>query len=562
MDGVELMGYTPERVQRDGEHMIVLHGRGVCNGIVFGELKFYKRGRQKVVRRHIEDITAELERYEKAKTLTLAKLEQLYQKALVEVGGQDALIFNVHQMMLDDDDYCDSIINIIKDQRVCAEYAISVTGKNFSKMFSEMDDAYLKERAADVRDISDQLIGTLSGEGGDHLKFHKPCIIAADDLAPSETVQMDKSKILSIITEKGSINSHTAILARTMGIPAIIGMEGLLNDEYDGTEVIVDGYTGMLYILPDEQTKAKLQSKLDNNIKTRNRLEQLRGKRNVTLDGKEIMVYANIGNPSDLGSVIQNDAGGIGLFRSEFLFLEKSVCPTEQEQFTAYKTVLETMAGKRVIIRTLDIGADKQADYLNMDKEENPAMGLRAIRICLTRPEIFKTQLKALYRASAFGKLAIMFPMITSVSEVQQIKIMIQEVCDELTDCGIPFADDIELGIMIETPAAAVISDLLAAEVDFFSIGTNDLTQYTLAVDRQNQKVEQFCDTHHEAVLRLIKLVIDYSHQAGIWTGICGELAGDLSLTETFIKMGVDELSVSPPLVLTLRDKIRNLKID
>lgn len=540
--------------------MTVLQGKGVCGGIAFGKLSFYRRGEQEVIRVHVEDSEAEIARYEQARDRSMEQLQELYQKALHEVGEQGALLFDIHQMMLEDDDYCESITSIITQQKVNAEYAVATTGDNFSRMFAEMDDPYIKERAADVKDISERLVRVLTGRESTGVVAESPIILAADDLAPSETVQMDKSMILSFVTAGGSTNSHTAILARTMGIPAVIGVGGILSPELDGKETIVDGFTGMVYIEPDVVTLAEMEQKHAEEKRKNELLEQLKGKPNVTLDGKEILVYANIGNPGDLGAVLQNDAGGIGLFRSEFLYLESENYPTEEQQFTAYRQVAETMAGKRVIFRTLDIGADKQADYFELPQEENPALGMRALRICLTRPEIFKTQLRALYRASAYGKIAIMFPMVASVWEVRRAKEIAEEVRWELTADSIPFSNQVELGIMIETPAAALISDLLAQEVDFFSIGTNDLIQYTLAVDRQNQSLEPFCDTHHEAVLRLLRMVAENAHGAGIWVGICGELAGDLSLTEIFLKMGVDELSVSPPLVLPVRAKIRESK--
>jgi phosphotransferase system enzyme I (PtsI) len=536
--------------------MIILQGTGVVGGVVFGKLRFLGNGAQEVTRQHIDDPGAEITRYESANVAATAQLGELRKKALDNVGEQGAALFEIHQMMLEDADYCDSIRNIILRQEVNAEYAVAITGDNFSQMFSQMDDAYMQARAADVNDISERLIKVLSGRESDDINFSEPVILAADDLAPSETVKLDKDKILAFITAKGSANSHTAILARTMGIPAIIQVEGLLDCRSSTDFTIVDGGTGMVYIDPDAETLALMREKQEKEMSKLALLERLKGKPNITKDGKAIMVYANIGSLSDLGAVLKNDAGGIGLFRTEFLYLESKDYPTEEEQFRAYKTVVETMSGKRVIFRTLDIGADKQVEYFALPKEENPALGMRAIRICLTRPELFKTQLRALYRASAFGNAAIMFPMIASVWEIRQAKQIADEVCRELADSGVPFAEDVELGIMIETPAAAVISDLLAEEVNFFSIGTNDLIQYTLAADRQNQSIGEFRDTHHEAVLRLIRRTVENAHAANIWAGICGELGADLSLTEYFIGMGIDELSVSPAAVLPLRDKI------
>lgn len=541
--------------------MEILKGKGVCRGIAFGKVYYYRRNQQKVSRHHIEDASAEIDRFQNAKVRAIEQLESLYEKALPKVGEEGAQLFQIHQMMLEDEDYCSSIEGIISQQMVNAEYAVATTADNFARMFSEMDDPYMQGRAADVHDVSERVVRILQGEDTDGVSLKEPVIVVADDLAPSETVQLDKSKILAFATAGGSVNSHTAILSRTMGIPAIIGVGEALSEKWDGVQAIVDGQAGEIILQPDDQTQSAMQQKLQEELERKQLLEQLKGKPSVTLDGQNIMVYANIGNPSDIGSVLQNDANGIGLFRSEFLYLESKDYPTEEEQFNAYKSVVEMMAGKRVIIRTLDIGADKQADYFHLPKEENPAMGMRAIRICLTRPAVFKTQLRALYRASAFGKVAIMFPMITSVAEVRKIKEIVAEVKAELTADKIPFSDNVELGVMIETPAAAMISDRLAQEVDFFSIGTNDLTQYTLAVDRQNQELDQFCDIHHEAILRFIKMVADNAHKAGIWMGICGELGADLSLTETFLAIGVDELSVAPPQVLPLRKKIRETDV-
>lgn len=542
--------------------MIVLQGKGIGTGIAFGKLHFYRRDQQEIAQTAVEDIDAELARYEQAKETALAQLDGLYQKALSETGEKEALLFDIHKIMLEDEDFDDSVKDIITGQRVNAEYAVIQTSKNLTLLLTNTNDPYMKERAADVKDVAQRVVNILLGKGSQNITLHSPMIIAADDLAPSETIQMDRRMILSFVTTGGSTTSHTAILARTMGIPAAVGLGENLTAQYDGADAIVDATTGTLYIDPDAETLSLMQAKYAEVEKKKQLLAQLKGQPNITRDGKEILVYANIGNLTDLDAVLQNDAGGIGLFRSEFLYLESHDYPTEETQFNAYKTVAQALAGKRVIFRTLDIGADKQVAYFNLPKEENPALGMRAIRICLERPEIFKTQLRALYRASAFGKVAIMFPMIASVWEVQKIKEIAREVRVGLQQEGIPFADDVELGIMIETPAAAIISDLLAPEVDFFSIGTNDLTQYTLAVDRQNQELEIFADPHHEAVMRLIRLVTENGHKAGVWTGICGELAADLTLTETFLRMGVDELSVSAPAILPLRAKIRESSVN
>lgn len=539
--------------------MTEYNGKSVFGGIAIGRIKVYKNGAHAIKRVKIDNVDEEIKRYDEAKERTVEKLQELYEKAVKEVGEANAAIFEIHQMMLQDADYNESVVNIISSQGVNAEFAVATTSDNFSQMFASMDDEYMKARAADVKDISERLLGILSGQGTDTLLTNEPVIIVADDLAPSETVQLDKNMVLAFVTVHGSSNSHTAILARTMNIPALIGTPLDLSDEnLDGKMAIVDGFNAKVYVDPDEKLLSEMQKKLDEEIKKRELLKELKGKENKTLDGKEILLYANIGNIKDLASVINNDAGGIGLFRSEFIYLETETYPTEEEQFSIYKKVAETMAGKRVVIRTLDIGADKQADYFELEKEENPAMGLRAIRICLTREDIFKTQLRALYRASAFGKIAIMFPMITSVEEVKRIKEITSKVKEELKAQGIPFDENIEEGIMIETPAAAMISDLLAKEVDFFSIGTNDLSQYTMAIDRQNQNCEMFFNPHHLAVLRMIKMVIENAHKEGIWAGICGELGSDLELTETFLKIGVDELSVSPSMIYPLRNKIRN----
>ena len=537
--------------------MITISGKSVFGGVSIGKLLFYQRNSKVIKRTHIDDVDAEWKRFQEAKDTAVEQLKGLYDKALADVGEANAMIFEIHQMMLEDLDYLESIENIIRTQEVNAEYAVATTADNFAKMFAAMDDAYMQGRAADVKDVSERVLDILCGVDTGFKEMTEPCIIAADDLAPSETVQLDKSKVLGFATQYGSSNSHTAILARTMNIPAVIGLgEGLLK-EYSGRDAIIDGFTGTLYIDPDEKTLKEMQEKREKDLEQKALLEQLKGKENVTKSGQKINVYANIGNVSDLGAVLKNDAGGIGLFRSEFLYLENSDFPTEEQQFAVYKQVAESMAGKKVIIRTLDIGADKQVDYFGLDKEDNPALGYRAIRICLTRPEIFKTQLRALYRAAVFGNISIMFPMIISVSEVLRIKEIIAEVKGELKSEGIPYKEDVELGIMIETPASVMISRDLAKEVDFFSVGTNDLTQYTLAIDRQNSKLDEFYDPHHPAVLAMIKMAAESAHAEGAWIGICGELGADLELTEEFLKMGLDELSVSPSMVLPLRKRIR-----
>ena len=541
--------------------MNVLKGKSVFGGIAMGKLSFYKRKEHQIERYHVDDTSAEIVRFETAKEKAIVQLQELCDKAIVEVGEANAMIFDIHQMMLNDLDYCQSITNIISSQKVNAEYAVSVTSEQFAQMFSSMDDAYMKERSTDVKDISNRVINNLVNQSNDTISFDEPVIVVADDLAPSETVQLDKTKILGFVTMRGSANSHTAILARTMNIPAVIGIGDMFLAEYDGLYGIVDGLTGIIYIDPDEETKVRMKTKQTEEQQKRTLLQQFKGKENCTLDGQKIEIYANIGNASDVGAVLQNDAGGIGLFRSEFLYLENKDYPTEEQQFQVYKTVAENMGGKKVIIRTLDIGADKKVSYFNLPKEENPAMGYRAIRICLDRQDVFKTQLRALYRASAFGKVAIMFPMIISQSEILQIKEIIQQVKTELAAENIPFKDDVELGIMIETPAAAIMSDVLAKEVDFFSIGTNDLTQYTLAIDRQNEMLDKIYDSHHPAILRLIKMVVQNAHASGIWAGICGELGADLTLTETFLAFGVDELSVSPGCVLGLRKQVRSINV-
>lgn len=537
--------------------MITLSGKSVFGGVSIGRLMFYKRSDKVIKRTHVDDVEGEVARFQKAKDTAVEQLKGLYEKALNDVGEANAMIFEIHQMMLEDLDYLESIENIVRTQEVNAEFAVATTADNFSQMFASMDDAYMQGRAADVKDVSERVLDILCGTSEGMKEMTEPCIIAADDLAPSETVQLDKSKVLGFATMYGSSNSHTAILARTMNIPAVIGLGEELSQEYDGKEAIIDGFTGTLYIDPDEETMKEMQEKRAKDLEQKALLEQLKGKENITKSGRKINVYANIGNVSDVGSVLKNDAGGIGLFRSEFLYLENTDFPSEEQQFAVYKQVAENMAGKKVIIRTLDIGADKQVDYFGLDKEENPALGYRAIRICLTRPEIFKTQLRALYRAAVYGNISIMFPMIISVGEIHRIKEIIAEVKAELKNEGIPYKDDVELGVMIETPASVMISRDLAKEVDFFSVGTNDLTQYTLAIDRQNAKLDAFYDPHHPAILAMIKMAAENAHAEGAWIGICGELGADLELTQEFLDMGLDELSVSPSMVLPLRKKIR-----
>lgn len=542
--------------------MAVFKGKGVYGAVAVGKALIFKRQAAQVRRVSVQDTEHELERVNSAKELAVQQLEQIHEKALKEVGETNAEIFEIHIMMLDDEDYNESIKSIIETQKVNAEYAVAVTSDNFAEMFSSMDDAYMQARSADVKDISNRLIACLTDSGDNTSVSDDKMIVCADDLAPSETVSLDKDKVLAFVTAFGSSNSHTAILARNMNIPAVIGVgQEFLDALEDGCLVGVDGHTGEVFVSPDEQTVRQLEQKQAEDIRKKQLLQELKGKENVTLDGTKINIFANIGGVGGIGAVLANDAGGIGLFRSEFLYLESEDYPTEEQQFQAYKKVLESMSGKKVIIRTLDIGADKQIDYFRLDKEDNPALGFRAIRICLTRPELFRTQLRALYRASAFGELGIMFPMITSVSEVQKCLDMCEQVRNELSAEGIRFNESTELGIMIETPAAAVISDKLAPMVDFFSVGTNDLTQYTLACDRQNAKLEPFVDTHHEAVLRLIEMSAKNAHANNAWIGICGELAADLSLTEEFLKMGIDELSVSPPFVLPLREKVRSISL-
>ena len=536
-----------------GHRMKVYSGKSVFGGIAIGKISVYRKNEQQLKRVRTEDTKGELARYEAAKAAAIEQLQELYQKALKEVGEANAAIFEIHQMMLDDGDYNESVENIIETQKINAEYAVAVTGDNFAQMFRAMDDDYMRERAADVKDVSERVLSILNGGQKGKVVTDEPVIIVADDLAPSETVQLEKDMVLSFVTVHGSVNSHTAILARTMAIPALIGTEELpLDDTVDGKLAVVDGLNGKIYVEPDAQTLEEMKKRRQAELEKKELLQLLKGKDNVTLDGKKIMLYANIGNIKDLATVIQNDAGGIGLFRSEFIYLEKDRYPTEEEQFSIYKTAVETMAGKRVIIRTLDIGADKQCEYFKMDKEENPALGYRAIRICLTRPEIFKTQLRALFRASAYGNLAIMYPMITSLWEVKRIKEIVEEVKAELTAEQLEFGNP-QQGIMIETPAAVMMSEELAKEVDFFSIGTNDLTQYTLAIDRQNPKLDKFYDAHHPAVLSMIRMTVENAHKAGIWAGICGELGADTSLTKEFLAMGVDELSVSPGSILPIR---------
>ena len=536
-----------------------IFGKGVSKGVAAGPISFYRRPSGEIPRRSVTDTAAELARFHDACETAKEQLAKLYDKALAEAGEDAAMLFEAHQMMLDDLDFVESIERLIENDRLNAEAAVSDTGAQFAEMFAAMDDSYMQARAADIRDISTRVIGILTGEGESGIVSDVPCIVAADDLAPSETVQLDKSLILGFITAGGSANSHTAILARTMGIPAIIGAGDALQLEMEGKYVIIDGQTGEMVIEPDDAERERLLKKQAKEKALKELLETLKGKPNVTKDGRNAMVYCNIGSPADIDAVLQNDGGGIGLFRSEFLYLQGSDYPTEDEQFEAYKTVAERMGGRRVIIRTLDIGADKQVDYFHLDKEENPAMGLRAIRICLTRPAVFRTQLRALYRASAYGKIAIMFPMITSVWEVQEIKRICRNIRAELAEEDVPMADKVELGIMIETPAAVMMSAELAREVDFFSVGTNDLTQYTLAVDRQGVGLDRFFDAHHPAVLRMLRMAAENAHKAGIWIGICGELGADAELIETFLSMGIDELSVSPSAVLPLRSAIRSI---
>ena len=542
--------------------MRIFKGKGVYGAVAVGRAQVFKRQEAHVRRIRVDDTAAELERLEAAKAMAIEQLSGIYEKALREVGETNAQIFDIHMMMIEDDDYNDSIKGIIETQSVNAEYAVAVTSDTFAEMFASMEDSYMQARSADVRDISNRIIACLSDcEKSEH-QAEECMIVCADDLAPSETVALDKDKVLAFVTAYGSANSHTAILARNMNIPAVIGIgEEFLNELEDGVQLIVDGHTGTVIIDPDESTVQQYTKKQQEDTHKKALLQELKGKENITKDGTSIKIFANIGGVDGIGAVLANDAGGIGLFRSEFLYLESNDYPDEEQQFRAYKKVLESMAGKKVIIRTLDIGADKQIDYFGLDKEENPALGLRAVRICLTRPEIFRTQLRALYRASVYGSLGIMFPMINSVSDVEKCLAACEQAKSELAAEGVPFSDSVETGIMIETPAAAIISDRLAAMVDLFSVGTNDPTQYTLACDRQNAKLEPFIDTHHEAILRLIELAAKNAHEHGAWIGICGELAADTSLTETFLRMGIDELSVSAPFVLPLREKVRSISL-
>lgn len=532
-------------------------GKSVFSGIAIGKIRIFKKGRQKIKNIKADDPKKEIARFNEAKSKAIDALQELYEKALKEAGEQSAAILQIHQIMLNDVDYTNSVEGIITNQNVTAEFAVAITRDYFFEMFSSMSDEYMKARAADVKDISERVIRILCNDHSKPTDSKVPSIIIADDLSPSETVQLDKDLVLAFVTIHGSSNSHTAILAKTMNIPAITCVNMPLDISLNGRMAVVDGYNGTIYIDPDSTFVKEMQLKQEKELCKRKHLLELKGKDTITLDGKKIMLYANIENTVNLSSVIDNDANGVGLFRSEFIYLEKNSFPTEEEQFQIYKTAAETLNGKRVVVRTLDIGADKQADYFNLEKEENPAMGLRAIRICLTNQEIFRTQLRALYRASAFGQIAIMYPLITSVDEVLEIKKISKEVKKELDEQNIPYSQNVEEGIMIETPAAALISDKLAKEVDFFSIGTNDLSQYAMAIDRQNSKTDRFYDPHHLAVLRMIKIVVDNAHKNGIRAGICGELGSDLSLTKTFLKIGVDELSVSPSMILPLRDKIR-----
>ena len=542
--------------------MLKYSGKGVYGAIAVGKISVFKRQDVQVKRTKIESADAEISRLETAKEAAIAQLQEIYEKALKEVGEANAQIFEIHMMMVEDDDYNEAITEMIRSQNVNAEYAVAVTADNFAEMFASMDDSYMQARAADVRDISNRIISCLSECSGKAAVSDEKVIICADDLAPSETVSLNKEKVLAFVTAHGSSNSHTAILARNMNIPAIIGLgEDFLSQIKDGDTAIADGFTGEFILDPDAETIASYENKQQAEAEKKILLQNLKGKENITLDGTSINIYANIGSVDNIGAVLLNDAGGIGLFRSEFLYLESSDYPTEEAQFKVYKRVLESMAAKKVIIRTLDIGADKQVDYFQLEKEENPALGIRAIRLCLNRPEIFKTQLRALYRASVYGRLGIMFPMITSVWELEEILALCEQVKQELRADHIAYSDTIEIGIMIETPAAALISDKLAPMVDFFSVGTNDLTQYTLACDRQNPHIERFCDIHHEAILRLIELSAENAHKHGAWIGICGELAADTSLTETFLRMGIDELSVSPAFVLKVRDTVRKINL-
>lgn len=538
-----------------------IQGKGVCGGVAIGRLRFFEQRQRTVTQRNVPDEAAECDRFAEAHGRALSQIRDLYEKALQEVGEKEAAVFEIHQMMLEDEDYLNSIRDTITDQSVNAEYAVSLTREEFARMFSEMDDAYMQGRAVDVRDVSDRLLDCLEGKCADMTLGNIPVIIAAHDLTPSETIQLDKSRILAFVTCRGSSNSHTAILARTLGLPAVIGAGDELHEKLDGELVIVDGFTGNIYISPDEETLSALRKKQEAEAARQAMLEEYKGKPNRTQDGKEVLVYANIGSVSELELVKRYDAGGIGLFRSEFLFLDSEEYPGEDVQFAAYRKVAKEMGDKQAIIRTLDIGADKQIGYFNLESEENPALGLRGLRLCIERPEVFKTQLRALWRASAFGNIAVMFPMVASVWEVREAKKMVETVKEELRGEGRAFNEKMEVGVMIETPAAAVISDLLAREVDFLSIGTNDLTQYTLAVDRQNARLDRYCDPHHEAVIRLIELIVKNGHANKAWVGVCGELAGDPAMTGTLLKLGVDELSVSPPKVLELRKRITECRV-
>ena len=542
--------------------MTIYKGKGICGGVAVGRIMVFHRGNLRVKRTRVRQPSAEITRFETAKAKAISELEKIFEKALKEVGETNAQIFEIHRMMIEDEDYNEAIVEMIRSQSVNAEYAVSTTGENFSCMFSAMEDAYMQARSADVLDISNRIISCLTDSKKGDTVLDTGVIVCADDLAPSETVSLDKDKVLAFVTAHGSNNSHTAILARNMGIPAIIGVgEEFLSVIKDGDMAVADGFTGELTLHPDKATLSAAYEKQDEETEKRELLQKLKGKPNVTKDGTHIHIYANIGSVDHIGAVLLSDADGIGLFRSEFLYLDHTDYPSEEELYRVYRRVLESMAAKKVIIRTLDIGADKQVDYFGLDKEDNPALGLRAIRLCLTRPDVFKTQLRALYRASVYGKLGIMFPMITSVEELSSILSLCDQVKRELTLKGIKYDHDIELGIMVETPAAALISDRLAPMVDFFSIGTNDLIQYTLACDRQNPQVEKFCDTHHEAILRLIEMTVKNAHAHNTWVGICGELAADTTLTKTFLKMGVDELSVSPTYVLRVRDTVRQIDL-
>ena len=534
------------------------NGKSIFKKVAIGKIFYYEKSQAEVKRHKVEDTQSEIKRFEEAKEIAKSQLEVLYEKAKAEVGEAEAEIFDVHMMMLDDEDYCDSVENMVSLQGINAEYAVAKTGDNFASMFSEMDDEYMQARAADVKDISERVVRILMGAGTEATELTEPVIMVADDLTPSETVQMDKSKLLGFITKYGSSNSHTAILARTMSIPALIEVD--IQKEWQGKQAILDGYTGTVIIEPGEEELQKARAVQERDLQKLELLKNLKGKETITKDGHKVKLFGNIGSVADTGAVLLNDGEGIGLFRSEFLYLESKDYPTEEEQFQAYKAVAENMAGKEVVIRTLDIGADKQVDYFNLDKEENPALGYRAIRICLKQPEIFKTQLRALLRAAAYGNISIMIPMIISVAELVKAKEIIADVKLELEEQGIPYGET-PVGIMIETPAAVMITEELAQEADFFSIGTNDLTQYTLAIDRQNPHLDDFYDPHHPAILRMIQMTVENGHKGGAWVGICGELAADLELTETFLRMGVDELSVSPPFILPLREKVRSLDL-